>query len=140
MVPPSIPSQYQRGSRTPASITTPVVISTGKAARPINGLGIGPNALACQDCITEPQATIGLRLHPGTNAGSSSSLTLSNIIMPAIARPMVPQTIKSHGKILESDSFLEICFITLIITLRFKLRLSYVAERLLGRLSSKPGR
>ena len=57
-------SQYQRLSLTPDNTITPVVINTGKAATPINGLEI-PKKSASLELITVPQFRTGLRLQIG---------------------------------------------------------------------------
>ncbi len=63
-VPAQSPSHIHLGGRSPARSITPNVMTTGKAATPMKGLG-KPNSSPCQLSITAPHVTIGLKLQDG---------------------------------------------------------------------------
>src|SRR5689334_18009027 len=52
--PAARPAQYQRGSDTPVTASTPVTTTTVKPTMPSSGLG-NPNTDACGVIITDPQ-------------------------------------------------------------------------------------
>ena len=90
-------NQYHRFNFAPISNTVPVVISTGKAAKPTNGLE-KPNKCDSLECITEPQLITGLRLQLGLKFGSASSCIWSYIMMNDASNPNAPATMNIQGK------------------------------------------
>src|SRR5690606_1584231 len=95
VVPPRSVSQYQRGRRAPSSTTAPVVMTTGKAAIPMSGLG-KPSSEPCQESIASPQSSSALRLHDGTWFGSASLRYFSIASAAEPNRPITPSTTSSQ--------------------------------------------
>src|SRR6185312_547501 len=95
-LPAANPSQYQRGSETPLTASTPVTTMTLNATMPINGFG-KPNSDACEVTITDPHDRTGLRLHDGLYVGSVSMLIFSTVRASEAASPSTPAMSTHHA-------------------------------------------
>ncbi len=75
----------------------PIAMTMPYVTRPSIGLG-NPNTDACSLFMMLPQATTGLRLHPGVKEGSSSSLNLSIVMTQAASSPAAPVITRSRAR------------------------------------------
>ena len=91
------PIQNQRENCAPARIATPIVMTTGQAIRPMNGLG-KPKTDPCHESRFTLQPTSTPTLHDGTCSGSASTSTFSTDSSHAARRPRAPAITRKTAK------------------------------------------